>query len=137
MLALDQPADEIAPQLQLNFNQPAGLIAPPRSAVQQQGRWKRITVSYYCKCSRCCGEWAQWGLTASGTRPREGVTIAASRKIPFGAQLYIQGIGWRRVEDRLSEEYDGRVDVYIGGYGAHRKALELGLKDAWVWIPRG
>jgi hypothetical protein len=51
------------------------------------------TVTAYCTCKICCGKWYIQGgkqKTASGAIPIEGITIAASRRIPFGTKLYIE-----------------------------------------------
>ena len=53
---------------------------------------------------------------ANGRWPTQGVTCAAPRWIPFGTWLLVDGIGWRRVDDRLNVRFERRggprVDVY-------------------------
>ena len=82
------------------------------------------TVTAYCACPKCCGKWAD-GITASGKPAREGVTVAASRSIPFGTKLRIEGVGVRVVEDRLSKRYDHRVDIY---FASHEAARRFGIR---------
>jgi len=89
-----------------------------------------ITVTAYCACHLCCGPQA-CGLTASGTTPVEGHTIAAPRRVPFGTRIFLQGIGWRTVEDRLSRRYDNRFDLYMV---SHRRAARFGKRQVWVQI---
>ena len=76
-------------------------------------------VTAYCACSACCGPQA-CGLTASGVRPLEGRTVAANH-LPFGTWVEIRGVGRRRVEDRLSRRYTGRLDVYVQSHAAARR----------------
>jgi len=85
---------------------------------------RTVTVTAYCACKICCGKSAS-GITASGTRPVAGRTVAASRSIPLGTRIHIEGIGWRTVEDRLARRYDGRVDVY---FASHTEAKKFGIQ---------
>jgi len=85
----------------------------------------------YCACSACCGPRAS-GLTASGVRPVEGRTVAANH-LPFGTWVRIQGIGLRRVEDRLAKRYTGRFDVY---FKSHAAAKRFGLQVRSVTLDR-
>jgi len=91
-----------------------------------------LTISAYCPCKVCCGKWAG-GPTASGRMPRQGVSVAASRKIPLGSWITIQGIGKRRVDDRLAKRYDSRVDIF---FQHHRDAKKFGIKKLDVTWPR-
>lgn len=81
-----------------------------------------IVVTAYCACRLCCGNNASHGLTASGVKPTEGITVAASRKIPFGTKLAIDGRTYT-VQDRLAKRYDNRVDIY---FASHKRALQFG-----------
>jgi 3D (Asp-Asp-Asp) domain-containing protein len=84
----------------------------------------KYTVTAYCACVKCCGPNAH-NRTANGKIPKQGVTIAASRSIPFGTKLHIEGVGIRIVEDRLSKKYDNRIDVF---FYSHQEALKFGKK---------
>ena len=90
-----------------------------------------MTVTAYCGCAKCCGKWAKAHKTADGHTPEQGVTCAASRAIPFGTRLDIEGVGVRTVQDRLATKYDSRVDVY---FDKHQDALEFGRKECRVKI---
>lgn len=90
-----------------------------------------LLCTAYCACSICCGPKAK-GLTASGAKPRQGVTVAASRSIPLGTRIYIESVGWRVVQDRLRRDYDSRVDLYMR---SHKMAKRFGLKRLKVTIP--
>lgn len=87
-----------------------------------------LLVTSFCACAACCGLKSK-GVTASGVKPVQGVTVAASRKIPFGTRIYIQGIGWRTVQDRLAKAYDGRIDLYVK---SHKAAKRWGIKKLTV-----
>ncbi|MCM1577508.1 MAG: 3D domain-containing protein [Ruminococcus sp.] len=73
---------------------------------------------------------------ASGNTLVPNVSCAASREIPLGTQLYIDGFGIVTVEDRMSEEYDSEhegmvVDLYLESYSA---ACDWGMHEMDVYI---
>lgn len=78
-----------------------------------------FTVTAYCPCKTCCGKPNQ--PTASGRMPVQGVTVAGPRRIPFGTWVEIEGVGRRRVDDRLARRYDNRFDVYFTNHATARK----------------
>ncbi len=87
----------------------------------------------YCVCAVCCGR--EGGLTASGTIPRVGVTVAAPRSVPFGTVVLVEvpGIGKlrRRVEDRTARRHDGVWDVLVA---SHAEAKRFGRRNVTVRI---
>lgn len=85
-------------------------------------------ITAYCACKLCCGPDAV-GLTASGVRPVQGVTVAAPRSVPFGTLVNIDGVGLRTVQDRMARRYDGRWDVY---FERHEDAKQFGIRKAVV-----
>lgn len=88
------------------------------------------TLYAYCPCPKCCGQWSG-GLTASGTVPEEGRTVAADWDVlPAGTEIYIEGVGWRVVED-TGAGIDGQaLDVYMASHGA---ALDFGVQEMEVY----
>lgn len=82
----------------------------------------RITA--YCAGS-CCGGHSS-GMTASGTAPQEGRTVAMGG-VPFGTKLMINGTVYT-VEDR-GVPY-GHVDIYFTN---HQDALNFGTMMADVY----
>jgi 3D (Asp-Asp-Asp) domain-containing protein len=100
----------------------------------------RLTA--YCLCF-ICTETYSYGyednaqnangtqVTAHGTVPTYGRTIAADRRFPFGAEIYIEGLGWRTVEDRGGAIQNQRLDVFIPN---HHSARSFGVQYAEVRI---
>ena len=88
------------------------------------------TVTAYCPCKVCCGQWAG-GPTASGKMPVAGITVAGPRSIPFGTRVWIEGVGERVVQDRLARKYDGRFDVF---FASHKEALRFGKRSLKVKV---
>jgi 3D (Asp-Asp-Asp) domain-containing protein len=87
-------------------------------------------ITYYCSCTKCCGKTD--GITASGTLALEGQTVAADWDIlPAGTEIYIDGIGYRTVEDKGGAIVGQFLDVFVN---SHAEALELGRHKADVWI---
>ena len=90
-------------------------------------------ITAYCACTICCGPKAS-GLTASGKSPVQGVTIAASRSIPFGTKIRINGHTYT-VQDRLAKRYDSRIDIYFAkhkdakAFGIHTNNIEIYAKS--------
>ena len=77
-----------------------------------------LIVTAYCACKICCGPQAT-GITASGLKPVQGRTVAASRSIPFGTKVVIKGRVYI-VEDRLARRYDNRVDIFFTNHNDAR-----------------
>lgn len=80
-----------------------------------------FTLTYYCPCSKCCGQWAS-GITASGTIAEAGRTIATSSKYAFGTKMNINGHVYT-VEDRGGAIKGNKIDIYVN---SHAEALKLG-----------
>jgi 3D (Asp-Asp-Asp) domain-containing protein len=82
-------------------------------------------------CSICCGKHAPFNLTASGRRPVAGVTCAAPKRIPFGTWVYIEGVGKRRVEDRLARRFPDRWEIFVS---THKTAKIFGKQRLDITI---
>ena len=87
------------------------------------GQW-RITAYYETGCA-----------TASGVYPEIGTTLAHN-SLPFGTQIYIEGLGFWTVQDRgpgyLGSEW---CDIYLGDYG---DCVRFGEQYRSVWVvPEG
>lgn len=78
----------------------------PEPILRYLGEYK---VTGYDICPSCCGNTN--GITASGTQATVGRTCAAGKDLPFGTVLYIDGIGYRTVEDRGGGVHSQHIDV--------------------------
>lgn len=83
----------------------------------------------YCHCTKCCDK--SDGITASGVKAIEGVTIAADTKVlPFGTKVIIDGNTYT-VQDRGGAIKGNRIDIY---FNTHEKALQYGRQTKEVII---
>lgn len=101
---------------------------PIMTSSEDKTYYGACTITHYCSCSQCCGEWAG-GPTASGVMPQAGVTVASD--LPFGTQIEINGQRYT-VQDR---GVGGMwIDVYCG---SHEEAMSRGMYTADVYIING
>lgn len=54
----------------------------------------------------------QYGITSLGVPTQENVTCAAPSNIPLGTKLYIEGVGYRIVQDRGGAIKNKKLDIY-------------------------
>lgn len=86
-------------------------------------------LTAYCACKKCCGKTN--GITASGVRAKEGVTIAADTSVlPFGTVVLIDGHEYT-VQDRGGAIKGNRIDVF---FDSHQKALEFGVQHKEIFM---
>lgn len=87
-------------------------------------------ITYYCACKQCCGK--ENGITASGEIVQEGVTVAADTSIlPMGSKIYIEGIGWRTVQDRGGAIKGNKLDIYVP---SHDSPMPYNKQKLNVWV---
>ena len=104
---------------------------------------KKVKVKYlgvfkvyaYCACQKCCGKNAH-GVTATGTKVKEGRTIAVDPKvIPLGSTVYIKYKGKTHkyiAEDTGGEWIQGfKIDKYTK---SHSACLQWGIKKCKVYV---
>jgi len=104
-----------------------GIETLKHNKVYYSGRFK---ITYYCACEQCCGK--DDGITVSGAKVQEGVTVAADTSIlPFGTKIYIKGIGWRTVQDRGGAIKGNRLDIYIP---SHNDPMPYNVQNLDVWV---
>lgn len=90
---------------------------------------EEYVITAYCHCVKCCGK--SDGITASGVKAIEGITIATDKSIPFGTKVYIDGVGERIVQDRGGAIKGNRIDLY---FDSHQEALNFGRQTKKVTI---
>ena len=87
-----------------------------------------MVVTAYCSCRKCCGKTD--GITASGVKAKQGVTVAADTRYPFGTKFEIDGKIYT-VQDRGGAIKGNRIDLY---FGSHQSALNFGRQTKEVTI---
>lgn len=103
----------------------------PEPTIEPIG-YETYRATAYCACAKCCGK--SDGITASGEKAKEGVTIAADWKVlPKGTEVDIEGLGSRTVQDRGGAIKGRRIDVFMS---SHEKALEFGVQDVLLTVRR-
>ena len=88
-------------------------------------------ITYYCdqRYNHICGG---NGETKSGKPTEVGVTAAADWSvIPKGSIVYIEGIGFREIQDVGGSVKNNHIDVLVSD---HSEALSLGTATKGVWI---
>ncbi|MFG6328031.1 MAG: C40 family peptidase [Lachnospiraceae bacterium] len=92
-----------------------------------------VVTTGYCNCYICCGKWSG-GLTASGTVPKAGHTLAVDARnpiVPMGTKVIINGITYT-VEDTGNLNAHGTdFDIYFGN---HQQAQNWGKKRAEAFL---
>ena len=92
--------------------------ADPLGDARLLGTW-RITA--YAETGYPC---------ANGNYPTVGYTIACN-SLDFGTNVYIEGVGFRTVEDRGPEWLGSEwCDLYLGDYW---ECVQWGSQNRWVW----
>ena len=85
-----------------------------------------FSITHFCNCKTCCGKWAN-GLTASGTVPVEGRTVAVDPNvIPLGSKIRINGHEYIAEDTGVSGHV---IDVFVND---HQYAIQLGTYRANV-----
>lgn len=83
-----------------------------------------INASAYTAAADECGK--SDGITASGLKVKENVTLACPPQFPFGTKIYISGIGTRVCEDRGGAIKGNHVDIYVE---TKAEAFQFGRKN--------
>lgn len=70
---------------------------------------------------------------ANGNYPTEGYTVACN-SLPLGTRVYIEGVGYRVVEDRGAEWHSYNwMDLYLGDVAS---CYEWGIRTVQVYVVR-
>jgi len=98
-----------------------------------KGVLKNVTLTAYTAGVASTGKQKGdkgYGITASGTTVSEGRTIAVDTSvIPMGWWVYIDGIGFRRAEDKGSAVKGKKIDVY---FDSESHAHKFGTKKGYT-----
>lgn len=89
-------------------------------------------LTHYCveTHEHICGTGT--GLTATGTYVTARRTIAVDPTvIPYGAEVYIEGYGWRVAEDTGGAINGNHIDIAVDN---HSQAMSMGTTNGGVWI---
>lgn len=122
----DEVEIETQPQIETESEPVEENEPEPEPELKSLGRF-RLTA--YCACSRCCGK--SDGITASGTKAKQGRTIAVDPKqIPYGTKVVINGHTY------VAEDCGGGIgknciDVF---FNSHKEALNFGVQYAEVYV---
>lgn len=117
---------------------------PEPSPTPEPGITMRATVTAYCTCVECCGEWSAEHpsrigtdyeqLTASGTVPTRCRTIAVDPDvIPLGSYVMI-GDGVYIAEDTGSYVSGNHIDIFIPDH-EEAKAFDVQELEVTVYPP--
>jgi len=104
------------------------LAASARADWEPLGTY-RITA--YCPCARCCGK--SDGITADGTYAPTWPEriVSASKGIPFGTRMWIEGVGVVTVHDRGGAIDGRRAELF---FQTHDEALQWGVQELKVSV---
>jgi 3D (Asp-Asp-Asp) domain-containing protein len=84
-------------------------------------------LTAYCGCSKCCGKWSEFNLTASGTIPKQGRTVGCN-SLKFGTEIIINGKKY--VVEDTGNMKDNVIDIY---FDLHEDALNFGVQYVEVF----
>lgn len=103
-------------------------------AYEAVGAWEYVgecTVTAYCPCELCCGQWAD-GLTAAGLPASPGIIAVDPEIIPLGSTVIVDGQRYLAADTGVTGQ---AVDLCME---EHEAAQAFGVRTAEVWvIPAG
>ena len=85
-------------------------------------------LTFYCPCYQCSEGWDH--QTSSGAYATEGRTVACGN-LPAGTNVYIEGYGYRVVEDTGGGVRGNHIDIFKE---SHYECLQHGIKYAKVYL---
>lgn len=116
--------------IEVQMEQPIVDNLPKDEIVQEEKETEIYLLTAYCPCYECSEGYGD--MTATGKRAVEGRTIAVDpNTIPYGTELYIDGVGYRTAEDCGGLVKGKHIDIY---FDCHSKVDAFGKKYAEVEI---
>lgn len=108
--------------------------AEQAASYEAVGAWEYVgecTVTAYCPCELCCGQWAD-GLTAAGLPASPGIIAVDPEIIPLGSTVIVDGQRYLAADTGVTGQ---AVDLCME---EHEAAQAFGVRTAEVWvIPAG
>ena len=104
--------------------------AEQAAAYEAIGAWEYLgecTVTAYCPCELCCGQWAD-GLTATGLPASQGVVAVDPAVIPLGSTVILDGQRYLAADTGVTGQ---AVDLCME---EHEAAQAFGVRTAEVWV---
>lgn len=104
--------------------------AEQAAAYEAVGAWEYVgecTVTAYCPCELCCGQWAD-GLTATGLPASPGIIAVDPEIIPLGSTVIVDGQRYLAADTGVTGQ---AVDLCME---SHVAALAFGVRAADVWV---
>lgn len=124
-----QPTRKIKENISIN-TPTSDILTPKIVKTIKETEWQTFKATAYCPCEKCCGK--NDGITASGIKAKEGVTIAADWTVlPMFTKVEIDGLGTRIVQDKGGAIKSNHIDIYFEN---HQKALEFGVQEVQLKI---
>lgn len=146
--ATETPETESPTETTPTTNEPPMATEPPTeqpaTLPETTGSWRSLgtyTLTAYCSCQICCGEYAlnrptdENGdpivYTSIGAIAKAGTTIAVDPSIiPYGTEVKINGHTYI-AQDCGGAIKGNRIDVY---FDKHQEALQFGVQTADIFI---
>ena len=117
-------------EVEKTFSLDTPIFISPILPEVEEVEWQTFKATAYCPCKKCCDK--NDGITASGVKAKEGITIATDWDVlPAGTEVEIQGIGTRIVQDKGGAIRGNRIDIFFEN---HRDALNFGVQEVLVRI---
>ena len=96
------------------------IIVETKEEIEELVSLGEYKITAYCGCSKCCGKWSEFNLTASGTTPKQGRTVGCN-SLEFGTEIIINGEKY--VVEDTGNIKDNVIDIY---FDLHEDALNFG-----------
>ena len=125
----DMPADAVRNEPQNAVYAEAEEVIEPEEIAEESPEEE---LEYLCKFEMTAYEWTG-NPCANGNYPEVGYTVACN-SLPLGTTVYIEGVGYRVVEDRGADWHGSNwMDLYLGDVDS---CYEWGVRSVDVYVVR-